>query len=529
MPNPIENVEDKEKYGVFLYNYVSDEKLPEFDGYFLTPEEANNYIEEEANRVIEELRAQGVLAYVELLEKDPNGEWGMESEPLYTSWNKTEADEANEGENEGLMYDEEGRLAYGAEKQSNIRNTLMNKIIKEYDLSEWCVKEHEQLYESLYVNRDGSLFSGIEANAYTHPSSMHDGDTERILQVGLSVPCNCDYCVNDDSYKEEDVETEHINSLIEAIQENINEIPYGFFDDETRASDKMIANKMSSDAQEFISKKIKYLIDKEGKSQEQAAAIAYSMAKKEGYDVPNKTKASEDIKVINEIEMHIGNDEDMVIPKNVTIKFIDEMDGTATIEYNGVAGEIMTEILEENTTYKKQSPDLNMPERSQTLGKEETNDIKTLTEDEIKEIAMSWSSAGFNRFKQYMQEYHPYFRPLPSAYEKDEMGKDPRFLEIFKEFLKGEYRKGLMIEESKKNIKADEIMRSWKPGSRNGMVDIMVSILFAGDYQMALEDLVQAMSDSEFFENYEFIKRMRYEDEEIRKELEEAEKEFLSE
>jgi hypothetical protein len=43
--------------------------------------------------------------------------------------------------------------------------------------------------------------------------------------------------------------------------------------------------KLSKDAQEFISKKIKLLIG-EGRPQKQAQAMAYSYAKKEGFDIP---------------------------------------------------------------------------------------------------------------------------------------------------------------------------------------------------------------------------------------------------
>ena len=46
--------------------------------------------------------------------------------------------------------------------------------------------------------------------------------------------------------------------------------------------------KMTPEAQEFISNKIKTLVE-EGYVQDQAAAIAYDMARKQGYDVPEKT------------------------------------------------------------------------------------------------------------------------------------------------------------------------------------------------------------------------------------------------
>lgn len=51
--------------------------------------------------------------------------------------------------------------------------------------------------------------------------------------------------------------------------------------------------KMTKEAREFISKKIKFLMEEEGMEQKQAIAVAYSMAEKEGYKVPKKTKAEE--------------------------------------------------------------------------------------------------------------------------------------------------------------------------------------------------------------------------------------------
>jgi cobalamin biosynthesis protein CobT len=51
----------------------------------------------------------------------------------------------------------------------------------------------------------------------------------------------------------------------------------------------MKAKKLSTEAQEFISKKIE-ILRKEGKDADQAAAIAYSMAKQKGFDVPEPPK-----------------------------------------------------------------------------------------------------------------------------------------------------------------------------------------------------------------------------------------------
>jgi hypothetical protein len=64
-----------------------------------------------------------------------------------------------------------------------------------------------------------------------------------------------------------------------------------------KANINKAAAKMTPEAQEFISKKIKILMD-EGYPQDQAIAIAYSMAREKGFDVPEvpKKTASIDIK-----------------------------------------------------------------------------------------------------------------------------------------------------------------------------------------------------------------------------------------
>lgn len=63
--------------------------------------------------------------------------------------------------------------------------------------------------------------------------------------------------------------------------------------------EEKIDEKLSQDAKDFISKKIAYLMDKEGMPQKQAIAVAYSYAKEEGYDVPKRKKKNKKAK--NEI------------------------------------------------------------------------------------------------------------------------------------------------------------------------------------------------------------------------------------
>jgi len=48
------------------------------------------------------------------------------------------------------------------------------------------------------------------------------------------------------------------------------------------------SKKMSDEASDWISKKIKFLMEEEGKPQDQAIAMAHSMAREKGYDVPEK-------------------------------------------------------------------------------------------------------------------------------------------------------------------------------------------------------------------------------------------------
>jgi hypothetical protein len=60
------------------------------------------------------------------------------------------------------------------------------------------------------------------------------------------------------------------------------------------------------------------------------------------------------------------------------------------------------------------------------------------------------------------------------------------------------------------------------------MAEVMVNEIFGGDYKAAFEELVQQMSDDEFFSGYEFIKRMNSNGDEEKDTLAEAEKEFLS-
>jgi hypothetical protein len=81
-------------------------------------------------------------------------------------------------------------------------------------------------------------------------------------------------------------------------------------------------------------------------------------------------------------------------------------------------------------------------------------------------------------------------------------------------------------------IKSEEIYNFLTPGGRNGLADVMVTYIFGDDYKSAYESLVRQMSDDEFLEAYNYIKRMSWDGEEGSEEenmLNEAEKEFFQE
>ena len=72
-----------------------------------------------------------------------------------------------------------------------------------------------------------------------------------------------------------------------------------------------VANKLSLDAQDFISKKIAILMG-EGYKQDQAVAIAYNMAREKGYKVPKKSSDNKEASIeSHELFLFIENDEQL--------------------------------------------------------------------------------------------------------------------------------------------------------------------------------------------------------------------------
>lgn len=77
----------------------------------------------------------------------------------------------------------------------------------------------------------------------------------------------------------------------EEVSEEVPELELALVPAKKKVDLEKIAKKLTDEAQKFISQKIKKLMD-EGYPQEQAIAIAYSMAKEKGFDVPEKKEAS---------------------------------------------------------------------------------------------------------------------------------------------------------------------------------------------------------------------------------------------
>ena len=122
-----------------------------------------------------------------------------------------------------------------------IRETVLSKI--DWELARnWIVKQccNSVSYETLEVNPDGTLDEREEPSS----NSWHTGTY--VLTHTYGVPCNCDWCAEWDrneggvqeeySSKEEFIEMCIDNgcdgSIVDCIKERVEEIPYGFFDDE---------------------------------------------------------------------------------------------------------------------------------------------------------------------------------------------------------------------------------------------------------------------------------------------------------
>lgn len=97
-------------------------------------------------------------------------------------------------------------------------------------------KGHERNYETLYVDPDGDCWWSEEADSNTWQT--RDGEAIPYLaKVGTgSTPCNCDWCQGPDavdSTDEIEFESEEIDCACTEMVRHLDEIPVGYFDDET--------------------------------------------------------------------------------------------------------------------------------------------------------------------------------------------------------------------------------------------------------------------------------------------------------
>ena len=91
--------------------------------------------------------------------------------------------------------------------------------------------------------------------------------------------------------QEEPFETESYEEIEDEIRDFLKSHKVSATIEDEVTGNTTQAKKISDKASDWISRKIKFLVESEGKSQEQAAAIAYSMAREKGMKVPKKKKA----------------------------------------------------------------------------------------------------------------------------------------------------------------------------------------------------------------------------------------------
>ena len=99
-------------------------------------------------------------------------------------------------------------------------------------------KSHERNYETLYVDSDGECWWSEEADSNTWQA--RDGEAiPSLAKAGTgSVPCNCDWCQGPDavdSTSEIEFGSGEIDYACSVMARRLDEIPTGYFDDETTA------------------------------------------------------------------------------------------------------------------------------------------------------------------------------------------------------------------------------------------------------------------------------------------------------
>jgi hypothetical protein len=123
-----------------------------------------------------------------------------------------------------------------------IRELVKDKITREV-CKDWAMRQHlnSVSYETLEVYPDGDLMDFEEPSSNTWHTGTH------VLTHTYGVPCNCDCCAEWDSNtdgcqsefesKSDFIEacldnTDEVSQLQDSIWAKIDDIPFGFFNDE---------------------------------------------------------------------------------------------------------------------------------------------------------------------------------------------------------------------------------------------------------------------------------------------------------
>lgn len=125
-------------------------------------------------------------------------------------------------------------------KYSHLRLRVREALENGEHVHDALRKGHERNYETLYVYPDGECRWSEEADANTY--RVRDGEPIPYLaKAGTgSIPCNCDWCQGPDavdSAEEIDFGADEIVYQSDEMQRRLDEIPAGYFDDETDDQD----------------------------------------------------------------------------------------------------------------------------------------------------------------------------------------------------------------------------------------------------------------------------------------------------
>lgn len=228
--------------------------------------------------------------------------------------------------------------------------------------------------------------------------------------------------------------SEHLVKAFETIKNWIEKEKDKKTEEETKDFEK--TSKISEEAKKFISKKIKKLKE-EGYDQKQAIAIAYSMAKEKGFDVPIKSKSSK-IYLVYKISKIV--DKMNKISKETS--YVDITEQKVIDEQIQKVKKILKEILEKTENLKIKQIIKQLEEKL-----EEVEKIKN-KQEELKEVKSSLEKK--ENFSQ--EELKEMLTNLKKDFEK---------LEGFLNKFNKKASKGQLIKEFI-NV-AEEIIRKNKP------------------------------------------------------------------